>query len=428
MSRCAICDGPAEKSSFKFAPLPFFTTDQRVYIPGGLRNNEPKSFPRCKNCHTMLQRGVFFIRKHLDFSIGGARGLRFWLFPSLDPSSGKELFWYVESKALYLKNLRSICDRLNTIEIEITKAAAETEEPPFLTYVALFYHLDQQGHMRILTSADGIYPSHLRKIVSEKSELDRKYPYSALPRFSRRLQKIHFGFPILADFWLHGGKPGGQKKLAELVSSIYQSSKVSTEHVSSTIIERIRDEFRGAGVKVSIKKMENLTGLSLKALITMEFLERMGVISIPESSVPPELKPVVEDRLTEELLKFLNERQKVIAPGVLRAICCAGVLTAITLAEQEKRIGSTSFWNRLNRLELSFERVMSLVPQAVEKLRQYRAMDRYRNLVPHILAREISHLDEKEAKGSSNDLISLLFTIGMGEGYLLTKLAEEEGE
>ena len=372
-----------------------------------------------------LQKGVYFIRKHLDFSIGGARGLRFWLIPLLDPSSAKGLFEYVESKPLYLKNLRSICNKLELIEVR-TGAAMETKEQPFLTYAAFFYRLDQQGNMRILTSADGIYPNRLRKIVEKKSELDRKYPYFAFPKFSPYPQKIYFEFPILSEFWLDDGEPGKQKELAELISSIYLNLKLNTEDVNSIIIEKIRDKLRGAGIKVGIKKMVNLTELSFKALITMEFLEGIGVISIPESSTSPESKPAVEDRLTKELLKFLNEHLKVITPGVLRAICCAGVLTGITLVEQEERIRSTSFWNRLNRLELNFERVMSLIPQAVEKLYQYRAMNTYRNLVAHILAREISHLDKKKAEEFSNDLISLMFSIGLGEGYLLTKLIEKE--
>ena len=422
---CAICNGPAEKSGFKIMPLPFFTTDQRIYIPGGLRNDEYKSFPLCKNCYRKLQKGVYFISKHFDFPIGGSRGLRFWLIPSLEPSFVKELLNYVESKTLYLKNLQSICDRLETIE-EITEE--ESEEPTFLTYIALFYYFDQQGHMRVLTTADGVYPNRLKEIVKEKSELDRRYPYFALPKFSPRLPKIYFGFPILADFWLYGRETGGQRELAKLISSVYLASKVDVEYLNSILIKRIRGELRGPNTKVGIKSLENLVPLVFKAMMTMEFLEKADVILMKgDSSLEPKSNSDADD-LVEELLRFLNEHREVIVPGAQRAICCAGVLTGIALVEQEEKIGSTSFWSRLNRLELNFERVRSLVPQTVEKLRQYRAMDKYKNLVAHILANEISQLDEKEAKRFSNDLISLMFSIGIGEGYLLTKLAKKSGE
>jgi CRISPR-associated protein Cas8b/Csh1 subtype I-B len=369
---------------------------------------------------------MYFIRKHFDFSIGRAQGLRFWLIPSLDPSFVKGLLEYVESKALYLRNLRSICGVLKTIEEEITEEATEIEEPPFLTYIALFYYLDQQGHMRVLTSADGIYPNRLKEIVKEKSELDRRYPYFALPKFSSRLSKIYFGFPILADFWLHSRETGGQKELAELISSVYLAYKVDVEYVNSILIKRIRGELRGSNAKVGIKSLENLVPLVFKAMMTMEFLEKVKVISMKGGSALEPNDDSDTDDLVKELLGFLNKHQEVIVPGAQRAICCAGVITGIALVEQEEKIGSTSFWSRLNRLELNFERIRSLVPQAVEKLRQFRAMDKYKNLVAHILANEISQLDEKEAKRFSNDLISLMFSIGIGEGYLLTKLAKKQ--
>lgn len=431
-ARCAVCNEPSEERKFRVPPLPFFTTDQKIYVPGGLQSNECKSFPLCKNCFRRLRRGTHLIQNRLNFSIGGARGLQFWLIPMLDSSLDGTLFESIESQPIYLRNLRSVCARLEAIEsvavAEKIEKAPKVEEPPFLTYSALFYFNDRTGNMRLLTSAEGIYPSRLRKIVREKSELDGKYPYFLLHKFCPSLSKVYFGFPILADFWLHdrnGGrreKTGRQRELAELVSSVYLGSKMDTEYVNSILIQRIRNELRGAGVKVGIKKLEALTNLSLKALITVEFLEKMEVISMPESSVSPEFKSAVEDRFVKELLKFLNEHRKVIAPGVVRAVCCAGVLTGITLKEQEKKIGSTSFWSKLNRLELNFERVRSLVPQTIEKLRQYKVMDRYENLVAHILAKEISHLDESEVDKFSDDLISLVFTVGLGEGYLLSQV------
>jgi len=418
--RCAICNGDAEKSSFKRAPLPFFTTDQRIYVPGGLEKDEYKSFPLCKNCYAQLRKGTSFIDQHLKFPIGNAQGLSFWLIPLLDPSSAEGFFDHLKSEPIYLKNLRLVCRSLDTIEQAVSIQETEVTEEKFLTYTALFHILDKQGHMRLITSADGIYPNRLRKLINEKAELDKKYPYFMLDKFSPRLSKIRFGFPILADFMLHDKKTGGQKDLAELISSVYLGARVNNEFITVMLVKRIKEEFREAGVKVGIKKLVDLVELVFKALIMIEFLERLGVIYLPEESVL-EYSSNPKDDLVNEFQKFLRNHQKVIVHGAQRAICCVGVLAGITLVEQEENIGSTSFWSRLNRLDMNFERVRSLVPQTVEKLRQYKATDKYKNLIAHILAEEISQLDEMDAKNLSNDLISLMFAIGLGEGYLLTK-------
>jgi CRISPR-associated protein Cas8b/Csh1 subtype I-B len=282
------------------------------------------------------------------------------------------------------------------------------------------------GHMRLLTSAEGIFPKHLRRILNEKRELDKKYPYYKLSEFSPSLSKIRFGFPLIADFWLRGREVGKQKELAELISAIYLSSEINSTYIFSTLANRIRDEFRGPGVTFDIKKLQTLTELSFKALMIIEFLRRIGVIQMNNDTSTADVKSFTKDDLVLELLKFLDEHQKIITSGDLRAVCCAGVLAGITLEEQEENIGSTSFWSRLNRLELNLEKIISLVPQTVAKLRHYGVSDKYRNLIAHILAMEISQLD-KNQKGPPEDLINLIFSIGLGEGYLLTQMAKNTG-
>lgn len=429
--RCAICNGPAEESAFRESPLLFFFTDQKIYIPGGIGTKEFKSFPLCEKCYQRLQRGQYFVREHLDFSVsnpsGGPSGLRFWLVPIIgDPTLAEEYLKHLKAGPLYLKNLKYTCETLGTIQEELARDVdVETEEElkSILTFTAWFYNYDKQGHMRVISTSEGIYPAHLRKkIVGEKFEIEKLYPYFLPPQ-------IRFGFPLLKDFWAYRGGIGWQKELAGLLSNIFLASKINSDNVYSVLIARIQKELQGRRrSEVGRQKLESLRTLSLRALMVVEYLEAIGVISMHEGSVELEVEPAVENPLTRELLKFLNSHKKVILPGAVRAICCIGVAVGIVLVEQERAIRSKSFWGRLNRLELDFERVRRLFPQAIEKLHQYKVIEKYEDLITHMAAREVSNLDEEKSKEMSNDLASLVFTIGLGEGYLIAKKHEKKTE
>lgn len=427
---CVICNRPAEESAFRKSPLPFFFTDQKIYIPGGIESEEFKSFPLCKNCYQRLQIGQEFVRAHLDFSIsnpsGTPSGLRFWLLPVIgNPALAEEYFRHLKAKPLYLRNLRHTCETLETIEEELAEGVGvetEKELELILTFIAWFYNYDKQGHMRVITTSEGIYPDHLRKIVDKKSEIEKLYPYFLPPR-------ICFGFPLLKDFWAYWGGTGWQKELAELLSNIFLASEISSDNIYPVLMARLREELRGPKrSEVGGQKLESLRTLSLKALMMAEYLEAIDVMSIREGLVESEVESALENPLTRELLKFLNSHKKVIVPGAVRAICCIGVAVGIVLVEQERTIRSKSFWSRLNRLELDSEKVKRLFPQAIEKLRQYRVIEKYEDLMAHIAAREVPNLDEEEVKEISNDLVSLAFTIGLGEGYLIAKKTKEGTE
>jgi hypothetical protein len=42
----------------------------------------------------------------------------------------------------------------------------------FLSYTAVFYTVDTQGHMRLISSEQGIFPKRLRQILEAKARVD----------------------------------------------------------------------------------------------------------------------------------------------------------------------------------------------------------------------------------------------------------------
>jgi len=75
------------------------------------------------------------------------------------------------------------------------------------------------------------------------------------------------------------------------------------------------------------------------------------------------------------------------------------------------------FWGRLNRLEIDLGRAKNLFPQILNKLHEYDEHS-YDDVLAHLGAAEISNLDLSQ-KDLPKDIVSLVFAVGMSQGYLL---------
>lgn len=418
--RCLICNNPARRSTFNVPPLAFFFTDQKIYNPSGKETDEYKVLPLCDNCYLALKRGQSFIENHLDFSIanplGGPSGLSFWLVPNIgDPSKANLFLEDIEKQRLHLYSLRSLCEILESAEtslIEDISGNIEEATKSLMTFNALFYYRDKNGHMRLLGSTEGIYPARLRKLVEIRDILHGKYPYFTVE------PKIHFSFPILKDFWATKRGPGWQKDLAELLGKIFSGSSMNDSYIYSVLANRLRAALHGPNLSLGLSKLREILELSLRAMLIIEYFEMSDVLSSPKDKGHHISSSPLNDPKVDELRKFLNSHPGFIKTGAIRALCCIGVAFGIALVEQERKIGSTSLWSHLSRLELDAEKLKPLFPLAMSKLNLYKAKG-YDSLIAYIAANEVSDFDIDEVKTLGNDLLNLAFSIGLGEGHII---------
>jgi CRISPR-associated Csh1 family protein len=400
---CTICNTVNCTGVFEHPPLPFFTLDKQNFIPSGDPLLGYKVFPLCPDCYMKIRCGQAYVNKNLNFIIPNSKGkgspLKFWLIPILNDQFLQEYFDNLNRDGLYLKNLRTICETADFVSRLDTKS---NEFEAFLSYSAIFYTVDVQGHMRLISSEQGIFPQRLRQILETKVQVDATYPF--------RREKIRFGFPLLRDFIERPKSEGWYSQMTSLLDSIFLDIKLDSGFVYSILLSKIKE------IANKNRTPESLKDIVLKALAIIDYLLLLNLFELPMGDTSY-MATQPTDSNSEEVKKFLDSHNKLLANGTLRAICAVGIAVGILLEVQRKRGGSMPFWGRLNRLELGLEKVQSLFPQVITKLQQYDE-HRYDQLISFLGAEEVSKIDPR-ANELPTDLLNLVFTVGLTEGHMI---------
>lgn len=401
---CTICNKVSCTGVFEHPPLPFFTLDKQNFIPSGDPLLGFKVFPLCPDCYMKLKCGQAYVEQNLNFTIPNSKGkgapIRFWLIPVLNNQFLQEYLTHLNRGGLYLKNLRAICEKMDFIRrLDTDSNAFEA----FLSYTAVFYTVDKQGHMRLISSEQGIFPKRLRQILETKSKVDSLYPFAD--------EKIRFGFPFIRDFIERPKTEGWYSQIAIVLGSIFLGTKLDSEFVYALLVSKVRE------IANKNRSLKSLKDIVLKALSVIDYLLLLGLIELPMEDIN-HMTTQVNDSKADEVRKFFDSHTKLLANGTLRAICAVGIAVGILLEVQRSRPGgSMPFWGRLNRLELNLEKVQSLFPQVITKLQQY-GEHNYDLLLSILGAEEVSKMDP-QTKELPTDLINFVFAVGLTEGHII---------
>jgi CRISPR-associated protein Cas8b/Csh1 subtype I-B len=416
-----VCNQQAKDQVHIPWPVDFLTLDQLVYVPNALKSNEHKAIPLCQACANKLRRGQAFIKNYLDFKISGSK-VSFWLLPTVAEFEGFARYMKNlagDHKPLYITGLKKLCQDIELLSEDLVGAPEESERADIealLTFNSLFYYRDTQGHMRLLSSRDGIYPQRLQQIVNSVHNVNRHYPYFKLT------PKIRFTFSLLKEFFV-AGKRSAEVELAEMIGAIFTDGRISRSYVHSCLLRRVADAGPHA-LKTKIKgKATDLypfVEIALKALIAMEFFAEIGLYDMAErdgGSVKSSITP--EDPKVIELSSFLSNHRSITGNSQLGSIFFIGVAVGILLEAQKARFNKYPYWRHLNRLSLTPERLKSLYPDVMDKLHMYG--DEYLSKFGSLLSFIGANIDPEFDKlaGIEPELRNLTFAIGLAEGYLL---------
>ena len=422
--RCAVCNKAAVSAKFSQPALPFFTTDKPGFIPSGERSDDYKVFPLCKGCFVDLQQGRSFIQQNLNFAITSVDGkraeVRFWLIPTLDdPQRSIDYLKDIANAAsagppatrfLYLRNLGDMCRSMNVLS-HPNDVAEPSEKSEFLTFTALFYVYDTQGHMRTILRAEGIYPKHLRFIAEVKKKVD-SLPYDS--------QAIRFGFPLLREFLVAPKFEGWYKDLASTLANILTGTPVNKTLIYRAVGTKILDNARQTG------SLRSVAELTLKALNLVEYIEHLGPNEFQGNFMSSQSMIPSSSKQVRRVKAFLDGHSTLVRDETLRAVCATGIATGILLQVQfERTKGNMPFWARLNRLEMDLDRIRQLFPQILNKLHEYDTHT-YDELLSYLGSSEISRLGTTDA--ANKDLLNLVFSIGLSEGYFIVREQDTGGE
>jgi CRISPR-associated protein Cas8b/Csh1 subtype I-B len=396
-------------------PLPFFTLDKPSFLPELAEDNADKAFPLCANCYGNIQKGARFVEQNLIFGIPNTRGSKrifFWIIPILhEPSLVKEFLRKPKSGLESFKEMLEFSGRAETardIDVKMSRTKEDDEDDAiassFLTYSAIFHYYNQQKHMRLLGTVDGIYPSRLRELSEKKLEVDKiaiNCGYNA---------SFHFG--LITDF-IEQDTEGWMRIMTYAMSRIFTNKQLGGHFVSKILINAAKEPFRKRLLQSSKPGQEAWYEIMLKATITLEYFYRVRALlsmeNRPESTLP-------NDEKARMAANFLNSHSGMLHNKNLRAICAIGIAVGIVVKAQQRYLGSDSFISRLNRLEMDYQRLKGLFPLVFIKLKYYKA-EEYAELLTYLGNEEISNLDRTQQV--DNETMNLIFSIGMCHGFTI---------
>lgn len=403
--RCMICNQQGTADELK-EPLPFFTLDKPNFIPDGIQDNLPKVFPLCRNCYSDLQKGTRYVQEKLTFNIprtSRASKLWLWIIPQLnDPYLVQEYVKGTGKDLASFKRMLQLAQHMETArDIDLSRISdteSESNVGSFLTYIALFHTYDKQKHMRLISSADGIYPSRLKELSKAKETVDK---------ISSNDNNLTFHFGLITDF-IEKENDGWMKTMAYVMSSIFTKKLIDELFIAEILLSKAKSA-------LSRRQWSEWYQIMLKATLILEYLHEVGILSKTNNNqIDAHVLPA--DDKASGAARFLDSHQNILYTKNLRAICAVGIAVGVIVKAQQRYLGSDSFVSRLNRLEMDYPRLNGLFPQTLPKLKHYKA-EEYNDLFAHLGANEISNLDPKQQ--IQKELMNLVFAVGMSYGFTI---------
>lgn len=407
-AKCTICNKQGSGEELK-EPLPFFTIDKPNFISDGTPDNAYKVFSLCRNCYLDLQKGSKYIQERLTFNIPRTIGdskLWLWLIPQLNELSLIQDIREAHKGLESFKEMLKLSEEMKAAETIDFSAMSEESKihnvgRNFLTYLALFHAYDKQKHMRLISAVDGIYYSRFEQLVIAKKIVDTIS--------FKNGQQLKFYFGLLTEFLYDDNNDGWMKMMSYIMSSIFTKKPIDELLIARIILSKARSS-------LSQHDLWEWRRIMLNATVILEYLYRVDTLSAKmESLGGSSIMP--SDKKAAAAAEFLNSHDKLLYTKNLRAICATGIAVGVVINAQKKYLhGSDSFISRLNRLEMDYIRLYSLLPQVKVKLKHYEAED-YNELWEYLASSEVSNLDPNQQV--QKELMNLIFAVGMAFGLTI---------
>ena len=417
-THCCICNKKKPIGSFVETPIPFFFGDKPMYFPSADPRQKYKSFPLCDDCFLEIQKGIFFIQEKLNFRIpsinSNRRNLNFWLIPHLNQSDLLIGFKNdLKNKNLYLNLLKDLCSTLKTISKWDSHDSESMEA--FLRFSSLFYNIDDNAHMRVLSYIQGIYPSRLQELFEYKEKIENMYPF---PSLSQKINDIVIGFPIFIFFY-EGITPQWENTIISLLEKMFKGDHIDVDEIINTLLCKIRDLYNDTK-KTKNFNFDYLSKTIFQGLMLLEYIislnkEKSNMVDSKNDQSNPIIKEI------ENIQKFISTHNNILTGSSERAIFGIGICTGILLEIQSKKYGKTApFWNRINRFDLDIERIVSIFNDVKSKLVMYNEHS-YDTIINYLGVNEISLLDFSSSQNISREKINFIFSIGLSYGYMVKR-------
>jgi len=359
---CFLCRKKTEVMGFA-SPFSVYTFDKKGFAPNFLREETWKRLPVCMDCATILSAGRDFLNKHFYKAF---YGFNFYVIPSFVLKFDNELLKDLLSKKKSYRKL--VCN-----EDDISEAMAEKGDQVNLTFV--FTKPKQSDYFDIMRYVEDVPPSWIRQILRTEKEIVKPLEAGSISIFQEETLKLILGDKIVGDFnenedtslgglvrpFFPQSKYEGihDKYFVDLVSDVLAQRGIRSRLLLAAFVRAIRSSFvKGNDRHAKVLALKSLMLVLLTS--KLELLPDWGEVEMSSTTDN-------EDKIT----RFFTEYQNAFNSPCKRAVFLEGIMTKYLMDIQFANRRSTPFRDKLYGLKLDERRVKKLLPEIIEKLREY---------------------------------------------------------
>ncbi|MDI6601441.1 MAG: TIGR02556 family CRISPR-associated protein [Thermoanaerobacteraceae bacterium] len=371
---CSICgeERPVTDDTTKFT-LKYYMTD-KIGFSSGISGDFIRNFPICKDCYTKMLVGEAYMKNNMGSRIGG---LNLYIVPDIlfKPDTG---LFNMDRWAGYIKNsFNSVVSKegLEKFENEL-KEYMDFENSKNNYILNLLFYEKNQAEFKILKLIKDVPPSRLDIIKNSfreaKAGMDGILGES--PAWNIDLGKIYYLIPLKST-----QKSIEYKKLLDFYDEIFSGKRVSYNFMIDQAVELCQvyyfNEFGQYNVKIGSNTEWDmaLSYVMLQENILMKALKILGILDKGGKEMDYASLSVEKD-YTEYLKEMRYDESKA-------ALFLFGSLIAdIATAQWKDGKDNKPILNKLNYQGMSWSKIQRLTGEVVEKLRQYKVLNKYNEL------------------------------------------------
>ena len=422
IGKCNLCKGECEVYGFA-SPFSVFTVDKRGFAPSFLQEDSWKQLPICEQCAISLVAGREFIDTNLSKNF---YGYKFYMIPNFTFKGINENIIEEIKDSGSIKYAKSLLSSEEEI-IDTIK-----DENDIISLIFVFYKPKQGDYFDIVKYIEDVPPSwikalfttfddvksesifreeYLRRIFSKKwvndfieASFNEKKIWKQTPNLSKFIRTF---FPASNRTGVY------DKYFIDIIGDILAQVPISDDFLIKSFLRELRD-------KHANNENFSETIVSLQSIYLLIFLYKMDLI---KGGVKIEEKTGINVSEPSEIKKFFENYEMAFNSYSKRAAFLEGVLAKYLMDIQLAQRGSAPFRSKLYGLKLDERKIRKLLPQMIEKLREYKVV------YPWLEKLTSDYLLKAENNGwdISKDEISYYFTLGLNLGGLF-KVKGDENE
>ncbi|MGD9489460.1 MAG: TIGR02556 family CRISPR-associated protein [Calditrichaceae bacterium] len=400
---CYVCGEQKPKVYGFVSTYRFYSSNEFAYIAGGFKKeNSWMNYPVCPSCAKKLKDGANLADQHFNYRL---RDNRYFLLPAplLDKNNFEDVLDLLvnEYKQINLRR-NDATQREQYIELEEEIFERLAEQNDTATFTMFFYEINN-SEFKIFQEIEEILPSGFKKVIEAENLVNEIEEFQDLVKDKDgHKHHLRFSFDTIRTFF----DKSFNKDFLAVVAAIFKGRLISKQFILHRISDHLSEGFR----------REEMYYDFFKAMQFMKFLYRLGLIQNESLKKEAQMEGMYED--------YFNKHPDFFDADIKKAVFLEGLLVQKLLNIQHTERGSTPFRSRLNGLKIDGRIVRRLLPEAIDKLEQYKK-NYYRDLESQISALLVS--GEPDLKKMSVDEISFYFTMGMNLAKQF-KNEEKKGE